>query len=258
MIDLVNSAEKGMFSVTYGRWHNHLDSKVRKEPLTPEEERIIFQAQRTMGNKWADIAKLLLGRTDNVVKNYFYSTLRRELRKLIRKLRGNGQIEPKEVSVGYMKQLCQQHKFPFEKLENKNVRELMLYLEAEDENGPCEKVRSNMFTGENQGQQKKSIQDSKTVNTERRRSERILKRQATKKIEEPDNEDENKKDIGRRPKPLIKYTQKRSKPSEDSRKLFIIENEKDRSQYKIINRETMEHTDLLVSIHNSIVSYHNQ
>ena len=35
-----------------------------------------------MGNKWAQIAKELPGRTDNNIKNYFYSTLRKALRKV--------------------------------------------------------------------------------------------------------------------------------------------------------------------------------
>jgi len=35
-----------------------------------------------LGNKWAVIASHLKGRTDNNVKNYFYSTLRKSLRKL--------------------------------------------------------------------------------------------------------------------------------------------------------------------------------
>lgn len=35
-----------------------------------------------MGNKWSKIAQELRGRTDNNIKNYFYSSLRRAIRKL--------------------------------------------------------------------------------------------------------------------------------------------------------------------------------
>ena len=33
-----------------------------------------------VGNKWAQISTLLPGRTDNYIKNHFYSTLRKALR----------------------------------------------------------------------------------------------------------------------------------------------------------------------------------
>ena len=47
-----------------------------------EEEKKLFELQKKLGNKWAEIASNMKGRTDNNVKNYFYSTLRKSLRKL--------------------------------------------------------------------------------------------------------------------------------------------------------------------------------
>lgn len=44
------------------RWHNHLDPKINKDPITPEEEKKIFEYHQSLGNKWAQIANILEGR----------------------------------------------------------------------------------------------------------------------------------------------------------------------------------------------------
>ena len=76
---LVNNVVKGKSFKTkkMNRWHNHLDPYIKKDPICREEERKIFELHKKLGNKWADIAKELPGRSDNCIKNYFYSTHRK-------------------------------------------------------------------------------------------------------------------------------------------------------------------------------------
>ena len=64
------------------RWHNNLDHKIKKCGWNPNEEYVFMEAHKIHGNKWAEIANYIPGRTDNQIKNHFYSSLRKLISKL--------------------------------------------------------------------------------------------------------------------------------------------------------------------------------
>nr|ATG24457.1 transcription factor GAMYB [Tapiscia sinensis] len=59
------------------RWANHLRPDLKKGPFSPEEERRIIELHAKMGNKWARMAAELPGRTDNEIKNYWNTRIKR-------------------------------------------------------------------------------------------------------------------------------------------------------------------------------------
>ena len=61
------------------RWVGALDPSIRQTPFTEEEDELVIAAYRILGSRWAEMAKILTGRTDNAVKNRANSGLRAQL-----------------------------------------------------------------------------------------------------------------------------------------------------------------------------------
>ncbi|KAJ1257583.1 hypothetical protein BS78_10G007400 [Paspalum vaginatum] len=61
------------------RWTNYLRPDIKRGRFTEDEEKLIIHLHSVLGNKWSSIATKLPGRTDNEIKNYWNTHLRKKL-----------------------------------------------------------------------------------------------------------------------------------------------------------------------------------
>ncbi|XP_042509550.1 transcription factor MYB26-like [Macadamia integrifolia] len=61
------------------RWINYLRPDLKRGNFSLEEASLIIQLHRILGNRWSQIAKHLPGRTDNEVKNFWNSSIKKKL-----------------------------------------------------------------------------------------------------------------------------------------------------------------------------------
>ncbi|KAL8102660.1 uncharacterized protein LOC141676489 [Apium graveolens] len=60
------------------RWLNYLRPDIKRGNISDDEEDLIIRLHKLLGNRWSLIAGRLPGRTDNEIKNYWNTTLRKK------------------------------------------------------------------------------------------------------------------------------------------------------------------------------------
>ncbi|XP_059317610.1 transcription factor MYB15-like [Lycium ferocissimum] len=61
------------------RWINYLRPDIKRGNFSEEEEETIIKLHQLLGNRWSAIASRLPGRTDNEIKNFWHTHLKKKL-----------------------------------------------------------------------------------------------------------------------------------------------------------------------------------
>ncbi|KAH7862663.1 hypothetical protein Vadar_007804 [Vaccinium darrowii] len=80
------------------RWLNYLRPNIKHGDFSDEEDRVICTLFATIGSRWSIIAANLPGRTDNDIKNYWNTKLKKKLMGIANQ---SNQTEPQPIQIPY-------------------------------------------------------------------------------------------------------------------------------------------------------------
>ncbi|KAI3801452.1 hypothetical protein L1987_29557 [Smallanthus sonchifolius] len=88
------------------RWVNYLNPGLKRGKLAPHEERLVLELHFKHGNRWSKIARKLPGRTDNEIKNYWRTFLRKKAQEKKRTTSGSPSLSPSLSQCSSSSSIC--------------------------------------------------------------------------------------------------------------------------------------------------------
>ncbi|KAK1285808.1 Myb-related protein MYBAS2 [Acorus calamus] len=80
------------------RWVNYLHPGLKRGRMSPQEERLVLELHSRWGNRWSRIARRLPGRTDNEIKNYWRTHMRKQAQEMKRSMSSQSLSSPSSSS----------------------------------------------------------------------------------------------------------------------------------------------------------------
>ena len=244
------------------RWHNHLDPIVNKENWTEEEENILFNKHLEYGNKWSDISKFLPGRTDNSIKNHFYSKLRKFIRKILKQinkenlLKNNG-IDYYKYNSDKVYKLLKKYKVTYKNVTKDTILDLIISTEKNQKGKIFGISEENKVINNSANLIQNNIQPIPTIpynNMDNTNTQNISERQS--------RNSSSQKKLGNKIFMNKKSRVKKVKNSDDinNNNINIIKNNKNLFQSSIVPNYTnnlMDNMNMNMNMGNNIVNINN-
>ncbi|XP_049415591.1 transcription factor MYB41-like [Solanum stenotomum] len=129
------------------RWTNYLRPDIKRGEFSIEEEEIIINLHSLLGNKWSRIAAHLPGRTDNEIKNFYNTHLRKKLLRLGIDPRTHKPISDLNLLINLSHQFTSKHNINHHLMNNINPLAYALKLQAQvTEIGKIQQLVHSLFT----------------------------------------------------------------------------------------------------------------
>ena len=109
---------------------------INKTAWSDKEDKVLFLKHLEYGNKWSEISKYLSGRTDNNIKNHFYSRLRKYIRKILRQMNKEKnwfnihEIDQNKYNSDNLYHLIKKLNIPYVLLNSQYILEIILKSEG--------------------------------------------------------------------------------------------------------------------------------